>query len=375
MDYEIKILPDPLPFEKIAALFKETYSVKYFESGSCDWANPKYMDWYLGAYHHNKRFFYSAWKGDRLIATMFGTPNKLKLENKLELNPISIGLTATLPEFQRQGIQKALLTRMIEDATNAGIDFLYSFPEKGFGGNELLKNHFNFKRLLKNQQHFIKVMSDYGRKILHDYRGLNIVLAKLLKLYAGIPNNELEGGAIRDGKDSDIPTVTNILNSYQKRIPISQIWTESHVREEIEGAGRMNEMFEEPWGFHWKIWERDGKILGSMLIRIEMIHFKKGSAPVALMSETVFHEEATISEKAGVVATIVRWVRDKYPKVFTVQTTQPQYEIKAYKALKFIDDTSTYEFLVLPLSEKGQTLVGEEKKKKKYKELFMPYHR
>jgi GNAT superfamily N-acetyltransferase len=372
MDFEIKIIQEPIPADKISELYKKTYFEKYFDSGANDWS-VEYTKWYFGAYHHDKRFFYTAWKGDQLIATLVGTPNKLKFDNELDFDSLSLGLAATLPEFERQGIQKAMLQRLMEDAKKAGVDLVYSFPEKGFGGNELLKNHFNFKRYLKNQEHYIKVMSDYGRKILQDYRGLNVVLAKLLKLYAGIPDNKLEGGKLRDGKEADIGAVVNILNSYPKRLPLSQIWTEAHLKEEIVGAGRINELFKSPWGYNWKIWERDGKILGTVFIRFEMIHFKKGSAPVALMSETCFDESATESEKAGMIATIIRWVQKEHPKVFTVQTTQPQYEIDVYKSLKFIDDTSTYEFLALPLSAKGETLNRDPKKK--FKEFFIPYHR
>ncbi|MHA1650032.1 MAG: GNAT family N-acetyltransferase, partial [Candidatus Helarchaeota archaeon] len=295
MDFVIKILNDPLPIEQISTLYKKTYFEKYFDSGANDWS-PKYTDWYFGAYHHDKRFFYSAWKGEKLLATMVGTPNKLKLENEIELDAISLGLTATLPDYQHQGIQKALLKRLIEDAKGAGIDLIYAFPEKGFGGNELLKKYFNFKRFLKNAQHFIKVLGDYGRQILHDYRGLNVVLAKLLKLYSGIPNNELQGGELREGNMNDLKAALNIINSYQKRLPLSQIWTEEHLKEEIEGANRMNDLFDKPWGYNWKIWERDGKILATLFIRYEMIHFKKGSAPVALLSETCFAEETTEDE-------------------------------------------------------------------------------
>ncbi|NVM53902.1 MAG: GNAT family N-acetyltransferase [Candidatus Helarchaeota archaeon] len=370
MDFDIKVLQDPIPVDKISELYEKTYFISYFQSGANSWNSVKYTEWYLGAYHPDRRFFYSAWKGDQLIATMMGTPVKLKLENEIELNALSLGLTATLPEFQRQGIQKALLTRMIEDATKAGIDFIYGFPEKGFGGNELLKDHFNFKRFLKNQQHYIKVMGDYGRKILHEYRGLNIVLAKLLKLYAGIPKNVLQGGKIREGKESDMKSAVDIINSYQKRMILSKIWTDERIKYEFEYTSRLK-TFDPPWGYHWKVWERDGKILATLFIRFETINFKNGIAPATLMSETCFAEETTVEERAGVIAHIVRWIRDEHPKIFIVQTTQPQYEIKTFKKLKFIDDTSTYEFLVLILSSKGEELNRYEK----YKEFFIPYHR
>ncbi|MHA1265800.1 MAG: GNAT family N-acetyltransferase [Candidatus Helarchaeota archaeon] len=372
MDIDIKILTDPLPHEQISKLYEKTYVADYFESGANDWASVEYTDWYFGAYHHDKRFFFSAWKGEQLIATLFGTPNTLKIGNEIEINAISLGLAATDPAYKRQGIQKRLLNALIDKAKSTEIDFIYAFPEKGFGGNELLKKHFNFKRYMKNQQHFIKVMGDYGRKILQDYRGLNVVLAKLLKIYAGIPNNKLQGGALREGTPADIPEITRIFNSYQSRVQISQVWTEDHVKEELEGASRMNEILQKPYKFHWKIWERDGQILGTLYIRLEMIHFKKGSAPVALMSETCFHENTTVEERAGVIATLVRWIRDTYPDVFTVQTTQPQYELKAYKSLKFIDDTSTYEFLGFPITDKGTDAIN---RYPKYKEIFMPYHR
>jgi GNAT superfamily N-acetyltransferase len=370
MDFEIKIIQDPLPVEDISKLYKRTYFESYFESGANDWG-PEYTDWYFGAYHHDKRFFYSAWKGENLIATLLGTPFRMSLENEVELNTISLGLCATHPDYQRQGIQKALLTKLLEDVKGAGIDIVYSFPEKGFGGNELLKKHFNFTRFLKNAQHYIKVMGDYGRQILRDYRGLNVVLAKLLKLYSGIPNNTMQGGEFRDATMADLSNCYNILKSYQKRVPLSQIWTEAHFKEEIESTERLNKLFKPPWGFFWKVWERDGKILATMFPRMEMIYFQNGNAPVCLLSECCYAEEVTLEEKAGVLSALIQWVLKEHPKVFTVQTTQPQYENKAYKQLKFIDDTSTYEFLVLPLTEDGEQI----SRYPKYKEFFIPYHR
>ncbi|MHA1129514.1 MAG: GNAT family N-acetyltransferase [Candidatus Helarchaeota archaeon] len=370
MDFEIKKLNDPLPIEKISTLYKKTYFEAYFDAGANDW-NSEYTDWYFAAYHHDKRFFYSAWKDEELLATLLGTPTRLSLENEVELNSLSLGLCATQPKYQRQGIQKVLLSQLIEEAKAAGIDLIYAFPEKGFGGNELLKQHYNFKRFLKNAQHYIKVLGDYGRQILRDYRGLNIVLAKLLKLYSGIPENTLQGGKFRDATMADLPDAHKIVSSYQKRVPLCQIWTQPHFKEEIEGAERMNKLFEPPWGFFWKVWERDGKILATMFPRIEMIHFKNGSAPVCLLSETCFAEETTIDERVGVLSALIHWVLKEHPKVFTVQTTQPQYENKVYKELKFIDDTSTYEFLVLPLTKNGEEI----NRYQKYKEFFIPYHR
>jgi len=370
MDFEIKILEE-LPYEEISGLYIKTYVEKYLERGANDWENPKYTDWYFNAYHHDRRFFYSAWNGDQLIATMFGSPTRLKIDNEVEINAISLGLGATLPEFQRQGIQKTLIQRLIDDAKESDTDIIYAFPEKGLGGNELLKDHFNFKRYMKNQEHYIKVMGDYGRKILRDYRGLNVVLAKLLILYSGIPENQLERGEIRDGEENDIPAVFDIINSYQRRVQISQVWKEEHVREEIEGARRIDELLGPPCGYYWKVWD-DGKVLASFFMRTEMIHFAQGSAPIALVSETIFNEEVTEPEKLGVIATVVRWVRDNLPDVFTIQSTQPQYELKAWKDLKFIDDTSTYEFLVLPTSPEGESAINRHKS---YKNIFMPYHR
>ncbi len=370
MDFEIKLLQDPIPAEKISELYGETYFVKYFESGANDWKNVQYTDWYFKAYHPEKQFFYGAWKGDRLIATLMGTPVKLKLDNQVDLEALSLGLAATSPEFQRQGIQRALLEHLIQDATKTGIDFIYAFPEKGFNGNELLKKYFNFTRFLKNQEHFLKVMGDYGRQILRDYRGLNVVLAKLLKLYSGIPDDQLQGGEIREGKPTDIQDALEIINSYTRRLPLAKVWDEDRFNYELEYTSKITELGS-PYGYHWMVWERDGKLLSTVFLRFEIIHFKNGNAPIALLSEECFAEETTIEERSGVIATLVRWVQEKYPQVFSVQTTQPQYEMKAYKNLKFIDDTSTYEFLVLLLSSKAEEL----NRYQKYKEFFIPYHR
>jgi len=360
-----------------------TYFKDYLDAGALNW-EKKYAEWYLKAFHPTPDYYFSAWKGDELIAATLGSKYTHILDNEIELTGISIGLTATKPEYQRLGIQKALLAKMVE-AAKKDIDFLYAFPQGGHHGNKLLKDHFGFQRLLKNAEHLIKILHDHGRWVLQHYRGLNIALAKLAIIYAVIPEDKLMGGKIRDGdvNSDDVQKVTDIQNSYTKRIPLVRVRPAEKFKNEILGSMSIKNYYPD-WRFFWIVWEREGDIIASINIRTEIVTFNKGKSTVGLITHSVFKEGVTDDEKLSFFAEIIRKFHEEVPdapensdeyrmkKLFTLQTTQPQYEPKLFKNAKCNDDTSKYEFLILPLTEKAEQI---KLRYKKIKEFYIPYYR
>ena len=386
MDYEIKRIKEDFKdhFKQLGDLYAATYYKFYLDAGALNW-EEKYATWYFNAFHNPPDYLFSAWKGDELIATTLGTKFNLKLDDEIDLTSISLGLTATKPQYQRQGIQKALLAKLIEAAKKDGIDLIYGFPQGGYYGSKLLKDHFGFVRLLKNAEHLIKILHDHGRWVLQHYRGLNIALAKLAVVYAVIPEDKLMGGKIRDGdvNSDDIQKVVDIQNSYTKRMPLVRInWAARFKNEVIKSKEIIN--FYPDWRYYWLVWEKDGDILGSINIRVERVTFKKGISSVGLLSHSVFKEGVTDEEKLSFFAEIIRKFHEEVPdapkdseeyrlkKLFTLQTTQPQFEAKMFKDAKCNDDTSKYEFLILPLTEKAEQI---KLRYKKIKEFYIPYYR
>jgi len=382
MDFEIKRLKEDVrdQYKNIGDLFHETYTKDYLVHGGLNW-EEKYAEWYFNSYHYPPDFFFSAWKGDELIATTVGTQYKIMLDNEIELTGVSIGLTATHPKYQRQGIQKALLAKLIEAAKNEGVDFLWAFAQNGHYGSKLSKTHFNFQRINKNAEHLIKILHDHGRWVLQHYRGLGAVLAKLAMIYAVIPEDELMGGEIREGNENsdDIKKVVDIMNSYTKRLPLSRMWTVDKFKYDVTQSRKISDYYPE-WRYFWLVWEKDGDILASITIRTEIVNFEKGKSTVGLVTNSMFKDTVPEEEKTGFFASIIRrFHEEEYPeevmrekKLFTLQTTQPQYEPKLFKNTKCNDDTSKYEFVILPLTENAEQIPL---RYKKVKTFYIPYHR
>ncbi len=382
MDLEIKHLKEDLAehLDQVSNLYRETYFKEYLDAGAVNW-EEKYAEWYFKAFHFPPDYFFSAWKGDELIGTTMGTKYKVLLDNEIELTGVSIGLTATKPEYKRQGIQKQLMSKLIETTKKDGADFLWAFPQDGYYGSNLLKIHFGFQRLLKNAEHLIKILHDHGRWVLQHYRGLNVALAKLAIIYAVIPEDKLMGGNIREGDENseDVNKVVDIMNSYTKRLPLSRLWTPEKYKNEIISSRSITNYYPE-WRYFWFVWERDGEIIGSINIRTELITFNNGKSTVGLITNSMFKEGLRDEEKLSFFAEIIRkFHEEEYPeeimrtkKLFTLQTTQPQYEPKLFKNAKCNDDTSKYEFVILPLTDKANEI---SLRHKKIKEFYLPYHR
>ncbi|MHA1895127.1 MAG: GNAT family N-acetyltransferase [Candidatus Helarchaeota archaeon] len=382
MDFEIKQLKENIRdhYKEIGDLYHETYFKDYFEGGALNW-EEKYAEYYFNAFHFPPDYYFTAWKDDKLIATSLGSKYPVFLDGEIELTGVSIGLTATKPEYQRQGIQKKLISELIKAAKKDKVDFIWAFPQIGKFGDKLLKDHFNFVRYNKNAEHLIKILGDHGRWILQNYRGLNAALARLAVIYAGIPKEKLMGGEIREGdvNSNDIKAVVDIINSYTKRLPLSRTWTEEKYKNEIIKSKEIVNYYPD-WRYFWLVWERDGEIIASINIRTEYVTFEKGTSTVGLITNSVFKEGLTDDEKISFFAPIIRrFYEEKHEgddwrlkKLFTLQTTQPQYEPKMYKKAKCTDDQSKYEFLILPLTKKGEQIGLRYKKIKK---LFIPYHR
>ena len=219
MDYEIKILSDPLPFDKIGELFQRTYIEPFYDTGGLDWSE-RYAEWFLPAFYPDKTFFYSTWVGTELIATLFGRSVELIIDNAVELKVVSLSLAATHQDHRNQGLQKKMIKELIDKAKMLEFDLLYAIPEKKKGGS-LLKKYFGFTRFQKKDKHQLKPMESYGVKQFKEKRGLNPLIAKVAGMYAKISQIKIEEGTIREGKDEDMDEVLAIYNAYRKWLTIS----------------------------------------------------------------------------------------------------------------------------------------------------------
>ena len=369
MEYEVKVLSDPLPYDKIGKLFQSTYIEPYYDTGGLDWSE-KYAEWFIPAFYPDKTFFYSTWVGGDLVATLFSNPADLVLDNTVELKALSLSLAATHPDHRKQGLQKKMIKESITKAKASGFDIVYGMPEKKKGG-ALLKKYFEFTCFQKKDKHRVKPMEEYGVKVFKEKRGMNPLIAKLAGIYAKIPQDKIEGGTIRNGTDDDIDEVLAIYNAYRKWLPISRNLSKPRLEYEIKNYFNKVGTLGSHFRAEWKVWERENVIVATLLIRYESAVFKNGRAPVALFWNLGYKEGLPIEEKKAFLAGVLQYIQKTYPEVAICQTTMAENEIKVYDALKFADDLTNYELWALPLTAKGEEI----NRYPKYKDFFIPYYR
>lgn len=377
MNIEVKALKEPYPYSKIAELFKKTYFQEYLESGALMW-NEKYAKFYIDSVFtkkESKKFIYGAFIGERLIASLFGHREAIMLDDEVKLEELNLGLLAVDPEYRRQGIAKTLLSKLIDGAKKENIDLLIAFPEKGRYGDNLLKDHFDFKSFGKIK-HLIKLMEDKGLQVLSEYMNKNPILVKLASLYSQIPVMDEPEGIIRNGVNEDFPEVINLLNSYHSRVPLSFIYTEEGYSASSERFFALNVLFGDPWNHYWIILENKNKIYASLNYRIEMVTFQSENngltdLPVCLLANVAFREEMELDQKVKFIDYILHKIRSEIPDVFITQITSCQHEEKAFRKLKFPSDQSLYIFLMKPLTKKGEKI----NRYNKYQEFLLHYYR
>ena len=376
MNIKIEKITEPYPYSQIGDLLEKTYFEEYTEeAGALQWSE-KYARFYFDAVYYkdtSRDFLFGAFEGEKLIGTTFGHRDAVAFEDNIELEEVNLGLTAVDPDYRRKGVAKRLISAVIEHAKEKNIDFIMSFPEKDRYGDKLLED-FDFKNYGKTE-HLIKIMEGFGLEQVKRLMGMNPLLAKLAVLFSKIPNPEITEGTIRDAKPEDLDSVINLINTYRSRVPLSLIYHKKAFSISNQGFLSLNERYGDPWGYYWKVFEINNKIVANISYRIEEITFQNEgeyeNGIVALLTSLAYDQDLEMDLKKEFLGSVLRQIRTNLPNVFISQITTPQHEKKVLKKLKFTDDRKTYFLYMMPLTEKSEVLNNH----KKYKEYFLQYFR
>ncbi|NVM04177.1 MAG: GNAT family N-acetyltransferase [Candidatus Helarchaeota archaeon] len=375
MNFKVKQLVEPFPLRKIADVLYKTYYEEYVESGAVPW-DERYAKYYFDVVimDISKNFIFGAYKGEKLIGTLFGHRESIMLDNELRLETLNLGLCAVDPEYWHQGVAKAMLSKLIEKATKDKIDFLMAFPEKGRFGDKLLKEHFDFKKYSKNK-HLLKIMEERGLQVLREDFKINPILVKIGSLYSHIPQFDDLEGTVRDAQIKDYPKIVDLINSYQSRVPLSTIYELKRYEKHHKNTNLLNSLFGDPSNFYSWVLEDKNEIKAVINNRIELVTGKYEdelvTSPIALLTSAGFHEDMDREQKINFISCILRKIRTIAPSVFTTYITTCHHEMKVFRKLKFISDRSHYILCMKPLTEKGEEI----NRHRKYKEFFLDYYR
>ncbi|NVM53486.1 MAG: GNAT family N-acetyltransferase [Candidatus Helarchaeota archaeon] len=374
MDIEIRKLKEPYHYSQVAHLLKEIYYKEYGEEGTLIW-DDKYTEFYFDANVNkgiSKNFAFGAFKGKKLIGTLFGHWDLIEIENE-QLEMLHLGLMTVKPEYRGQGIAKEMLNQLIEQARKRKIDSIIAFPQKNRYGDKLLKDHFDFKNYGKTK-HYLKLMGDEGLKAVRAQ--YNIVAAKIATLFSHIPNLEDPEGVLRLGKSEDLEKAVALINSYSQRVPLATIYTKEGFQHTIREFDSLKDRFGAPWGHQWFILERDSELYATVCCRVEKIVYTTKQdlfeeIYAALFTSLAFHETMDLDEKKQFLSYILRKIRAELPEVSCTQITTHQHETKVFKKLRFVDDRNSYYLYMKPLSKRGEIL----NQYIKFKEYYLEYYR
>ncbi len=375
MEIEIRKLKEPYPITQIAQHLRNIYYKEYGADGTLVW-DEKYTKFYLDANVKkgiSKDFAFGAFKGNELIGTLFGHGDLVRVGNQKTLKTLNLGLMTVLPAYRRQGIAKAMLNRLIEQARNENIDLILTFPQKGRYGDKLLKEHFDFNKYGKIK-HYLKLMEEQGLKAVAAQYG--IITTKISSLFSHIPDLGAPEGVLRLATSEDFDKALALINSYSQRLPLATIYTREGFKHTLKVFDSLKDRFGAPWGHEWLILEQNGEIYATVCCRVEKIAFetKEGILEelyAALFTSLAFHEEMTLNNKKQFISYILRKIRTELPEISCTQITTNQHEMKVFNKLRFVDDRNTYLLYIKPISEKGEII----NQYSQFKEFFLEYYR
>ncbi|NVM31085.1 MAG: GNAT family N-acetyltransferase [Candidatus Helarchaeota archaeon] len=375
MELKIRKLKEPYPFKQIADHLRNIYYQEYGKDGTLIW-DEGYTKYYFDANvakEISKDFAFGTFTGKKLIGTLFGHWDLVRIGNKQTLEMLNLGLMTVSPEYRRQGIAKRMLNQLIEQAKERNIDLITALPQKGRYGDKLLKEHFDFVKFAKTK-HLLKLMEEQGVKAAR--LQLGIIVGKIATLFSHIPNLGDPEGIIRIGKSEDLERAIALINSYSDRIPLSTIYTKKGFQHTLREFDSLATRFGAPWGHQWLLLERNGELYATVCCRVEKIAYEiKGGLfeeiYAALLSSLAFHEKMDSDEKRKFIAYILRKILIELPEISCTQITTHQYEPKAFKKLRFADDRNSYFLYMKAISEKGEII----NQHVKFKEFFIEYYR
>lgn len=351
----------PVDWEKLADFFTNSWHDPYhYGVGACDW-DVNFTKWIISRHLFDEDLLFGTYDGNKLIAVLCGCPHDLHLrlepEGTAVIKAVAVGLLTIERPYRKKGLVHEIMDAFIKHVKERGYDLITSFAMRSW--EKVLSAH-GFSSIHKDPQFYIKFPSKKSVDRIRKTRGLNRALATLAKLLAGLPEANLPYGKIKDGSVEDTARIVKLLNTYQNRVPLAQVWKAEDLKQVLEAGFAYSKEVEFPVGFYVKLWESDqGKLLGVMIYDIKRIAFKNGVDPVLFTEFFAFDEAVSESdEKKGFLSEILRAVPKEIPVLYVFH---PYNDLKAWKSMKFDGDRDNRRLHVLPLTDSGTQILSPKK--------------
>ena len=370
MDLELKSFTR-IDYNEISEIFMKALYYKRELKGD-DFAifTPDYTEYSVKMAFPDPTLFFGIYQGNKLVGTIGGSYIQCSFQGTPLIGSAinSYTLDPELLPIERE-ILKNVFQQLIEKLKEKGVDFVWVIIIKENNDFELkiFREDLQFTRVNKNVESLVKLLGSEGVDILREKREMNIVLAKLAKMMAGMHKIPLPDGSIRDATPKDYPRIIELLNGYKQLLPLTQIWTSESFQHFVDSTSLINSMDysafkkeypDTPFGFHMKVWERNSKLEAAILYRIGRINFKNGDAPFMFIDYLACSQDLELDEKRAFLVTMYHKL---YHKAIIVNAFLPFYDYKTFDKSGFMAERRKTPFLIFPLTEKGEKLVAGEK--------------
>jgi hypothetical protein len=380
MDLEIKSLIDP-DYDELSTFYTKVLSHKMEKLGE-DYVpfTPDYVKYVVNIDFSNKALYLGIYSENKLIATIGGTMVPVSFQGT-EIKASAITCYAVDPDFTLSPEQKlGIFQTLIDKIREVGVDLIWVSIISELNGEEM--KHFkdlNFVRVNKNVESLVKLLGHEAVDILRAKKDMNMVLAQLAKMMAGMEEPPQLEGTLRDATPADHSQIIDIFNSYAKELQLAQIWTLESLQQYIDVTSLVNsldysaikaEFPETPFGLHITVWERQGKLIAALLYRVMFVRFKNGDAPLGFWDYLAFAPGLDIADKKAFLITMYNQL---YHKVIIVNIFLPYYEYKAIDKAGFMSQHRTTPLYMFALTENGQKVLAQEKLLKFYLPTFTDF--
>jgi hypothetical protein len=324
-----------------------------------------------------QELLFGIYSSEKLIGTIGGTYVPVLFQGQ-KLVGSAITFYAVDPELLPLDpeVKKKIFGSLIEKLKDCGIDLVWVIIIKSTNREDLriFKEAFGFTTMNKNVESLVKLLGSEGVEVLRKKKEMNVVLAKMAKLMAGMEYVELPGGIIRNAKPKDYPRLIELFNSYAKVLPLTQVWTADSFQRHIDACAQLNnkdyslqqkEFPNTEFGFHIKVWEREQQVIAAILYRIVFVQFKNGDAPFAFWDYIAFDQDLEFPDKK---AFLVNMYNSHHRKAIITTLFLPYYDFKTFDKAGFMAERRKTPLIILPLTEEAQKILELEK----LKEFYLP---
>ena len=365
---DIRIL-DTIDYQQVAKILYESYIPQWSLVGSPEW-NANYVEYLDKTYIKPKNGSYvGAFEGENLIGIGFGFIHDWIINDIGEITVMKICNFGLLPDYQRKGIATSMVKKLVEAAALKNVKLVYRICRDELYDHRVLAKC-GFVRKLNNVNHIVRIMGSDMIDKLADLKGMGRAMKLLLKLVAGLPNeNEgIQNGILREGQISDVEDCVNIINAYKSSSSITRKWTKDEFKQLIINK----DLLAAPFRAFLFVWEVEGRVRAFLAGRVESIQFKNGIGSAVGIIDTGFSTDLTRQDKTSFIISNLFQLKDLIPNGFGINLVVAHHEKKAFDKAGFTDDRSSRPLYIRVLSDDLQDWLET---KWNFKAYYIPYQR